>query len=196
MNPGYLVLYPEADGQTVQPEPLLETLRRLGLAGEQVGNAPERYRTGSAYLNLITYLGCSPSIPLADGPQDSYCQLRLAGPYPVPVLLSGGNTRPPRCPHCNHPFADWKGWLDDNGEQPGTCGQCAGTLQLADLRWREQAALARLFVLISHVFPGEAVPVERLMANLRREGGDWHHAYVQKPCIWRPDKGWVMLGED
>jgi len=195
MNPGYLVLYPAAPDHAAQPEPLLESLQALGLIGEREGRAPERYRTGNAYLKLVTYLGCSPSIPLADGPAGTHCHLRLAGPYPAPALLSGSNTRPPRCPRCNHAFSDWREWLSGDGENPTSCGQCGEALHLQRLRWREQAAVARLFLLISHVFPGEAVPGERLMRSINRGGIDWRYAYVQNPGIWHPGTGWEAFRE-
>ncbi|MCW8906634.1 MAG: hypothetical protein OQL28_05250 [Sedimenticola sp.] len=191
MNPGYLVLHPLATSHAPPAERLIDSLRELGLVGEQDGDTGGRYRPGNAYLRLITYLGCSPSIPLADNPQEESCHLRLLGPYPAPTLISGSNSRPPRCPHCGHPFTRWQEWLQHGHDSP--CHQCGARRQLERLQWREQAAVARLFLLISHVFPGEAVPVERLMHTLHREGGDWRYAYVQQPRRWCAGKGFSML---
>lgn len=184
MNPGYLILHPKSAAQAPHPGTLIRNLRELGLIGRRMATPDEGYLAGSAFLQLVTYLGCSPSIPLSEDAPEGHCSLHLLGPYTEPALISGRNSRPPRCPHCRHVFQEWGEWPGSNQAPPAHCPRCGAGITLGNLEWREQGGVARLFLLISQVFPGEAVPGERLMKALRQVGGDWQHAYVQEPRLW------------
>lgn len=185
MNPGYLMLHP-ATGQTL-PEiaPLLARLAETGFTGGPLPDTRQGFRAGPDFLQRLTFLGCSPYLPLDDDrhPAETLCSIRLLGPFPRAVLVTGDNSRPPRCPACRHPLSEWQ---RDGGapEQVTPCPGCGGESRLQDLNWRRLGGSARLFIAISQVFPGEAVPTTGLMQTLRQAGEEWDYFYVQRPRIW------------
>jgi hypothetical protein len=185
MNPGYLMLHPATDQPLPEISPLLARLAETGFIGQAVPDTPHCFRAGANFLQRLTFLGCSPNLPL-DGdqhPGEALCTIRLLGPFPSAVLISGENCRPPRCRACRHPLPEWRIHIGtaNNGIRCPGCGRESG---LRDLNWRQMGGTARLFIAISQVFPGEAVPTAGLMQTLRQEGGEWDYFYAQQPRLW------------
>jgi len=185
MNAGYLMLYPTADQPLPVVSRLLTRLTDTGVTGAPLPGMPQRYLTGSHFLQRITFLGCSPSLPLAttDDSGEALCTIRLLGPYPAAHLITGQNSRPPRCQGCRHPFHDWRDQIAEPDREI-RCPECARASRWQDLNWRQMAGAARLFIAISQVFPGEAVPTAGLMQTLQQEGKAWDYFYVQRPLLW------------
>lgn len=186
MNPGYLIFHPTADQPPPAVSQLMTRLSDTGLTGLPLPGMPQRLLTGPRFLQRITFLGCSPNLPLAVDERSGAtpCTIELLGPYPTARLITGQNSRPPRCRSCRHAIHGWadQGVLPDSEIQCPACGQAC---RLQDLDWQQMAGAARLFVAISQVFPGEAVPTAALMQALQEEE-TWDYFYVQQPLLW-PD---------
>lgn len=109
MTHGTLVL--QAPSECIPDQPaLIARLSDLGFVGAGYGETPGVYLAGPRFLQLITFLGCSPHLqlePPADGSED-FCHIRLRGPFRTARLLSAGNTRPPRCPGCGKGLTNWR----------------------------------------------------------------------------------------
>lgn len=190
MNPGYLILYPDPASPSPDREGLLAQLSELALIGKPLADRADHYPTGKAFLQLISFLGCSPAIQLAGDPvADAVCSIHLLGPYPASAVLFGSNSRAPRCPACRQPFIDWQAWWTEPQKPEPCCPACGNHSRLESLNWRQQAAVSSHFLAISQVFPGEAVPVDRLIHDLQRDGSRWDYGYVQQPQLWREQLG-------
>jgi hypothetical protein len=162
----------------------LAGLTRIGLVGAAVdtGLGPG-FLVGPSFLQWITFMGCSPQIELAP-PADggSFCCLRLLGPFAVPQLLHGADTQPPRCAACRGRLLHWQTqlprWLEQPAARSVACPHCAVSIRPLDLVWRQRAGWGRLFVTVEDIFPGEAVPVPNLLAELKRATGvGWQYFY-------------------
>ncbi len=164
---------------------LLGGLERCGFLGPALGPGQSAWLAGDAILSWISFTGCSPHIrlePPADG-TGSFCHILLEGPYPTPRLSWGRNSRPPRCPRCRGPIADWpvhrRQW-DLAPARPFPCPSCGEAVTPLALRWRENGGFGRLFLALDDVFPGEAVPVPALFEELEvLSAQPWHHFYIQ-----------------
>jgi len=171
---GCLVLNP-ADPEWA-PNDTSALTRRLGKIGF-IGNRQSlnHYSTGPSYLELVTYLGCSPQVTL--GESDAATFIRLSGPHNTPIFRSG-RTAKPRCPACRKSFK-----LEEMPRQPDeiiSCPHCGKSSQALKIDWRRKAAFGRLFIEISNVFESEAVPGETLLDELgSATGQNWEYFYWQ-----------------
>ena len=184
MTSGKLVLQAPLGNPPITREAPLARMVKLGLIGAAFGNRPGSYLTGPRFLQLITFLGCSPHLqlePPADGSKD-FCHIRLRGPFETPRLLCAGNSRPPRCPCCGKGLTHWRqlevGWSNGLSDQKIVCPSCGQSAPPADLNWRRKAGFGHYFIEITGIFPEEAVPLPALMEGLRGDGADWRYFYL------------------
>ncbi len=185
MNAGYLIFHPATDQPPPATSQLLARLTACGLPGQLLPGTPRRFLTGPQFLQRITFLGCSPRLPLeADSDQDALCTVRLLDPCPSPVLITDQACPSPRCPGCGHPFPEWRG-LATRQSTRIDCPACDRQTAPQDLNWRQLGGMGRLFFAISQVFPGEAVPTAGLMDTLRETGGEWRYFYARGPLLWQ-----------
>ncbi|MES9857586.1 MAG: hypothetical protein ABW166_13420 [Sedimenticola sp.] len=186
MSNGNLVLHP-ADPTAAPPaDALTQLMAGMGLIGNLQPGEDHVYFTGERFLQLITFLGCSPFVRMEPKDEDDidYCHIRLLPTSPSPQLLFDKNTRPPRCPHCNKGDGDWLSHF--SAEPMATAWKCPGCgqpLTQAQFKWRHQAGYSRLFVVIPGIFPNEAVPLPELLNKLAGMGGEWDYFYTQEPQI-------------
>jgi hypothetical protein len=186
MTNGKLVLQAPPDYLPVIADELVARLVDLGLIGAAYGHTPGTYLAGPRFLQLITFLGCSPHLqlqPPRDGSED-FCHIRVRGPFESARLLSADNTRPPRCPACGKGLTQWRelepDWSQGISESEILCHSCGQRASPADLNWRRKAGFGLYFIEISGVFPEEAVPLPALMDCLRGNGADWRYFYLQQ----------------
>lgn len=155
------------------------------MVGPALSRDQGAWRAGEAFLSWISFTGCSPHVRLEPPPDGigSFCYILLEGPYPIPRLLWGRNTRPPRCPQCRRAIADWPQRRADWEIAPHLafpCPDCGETITALSLRWRDNGGFGRSFLVVEDVFPGEAAPVVTLFEQLEALGvGPWHHFYIQ-----------------
>lgn len=174
---------------------LAEKLQAIGLIG------PPRevhhntfYPTGDHFLQLITFLGCSPTIELVpptdtvklatDSAAGKFCHVFLSSTAAL-QFRSDTRTRAPRCPECQAPVAAWQALLQawqhnpENGDWH--CAQCAYTGPVTALGFRKSAGFGRTFVEIRGIHPSEAVPAETLLKTLKSlTMGDWRTLYLKE----------------
>jgi len=163
-----------------------EALRQLGLLGEALDDAGH-YRVGERFLDCITLVGCAPDIRIApetgDEPGDGrFIHLWLGHLAGALVYREGLNPKPPLCPSCRQPVADWRTWVTGWQErrEPGfRCDRCTATSLLPLLTWRDGAVIGESFIDIIGIHPHEAVPNESFLAALHRlTACRWRHLYL------------------
>lgn len=185
VHTGRLLLTPRDPFFAPDPDALCARLAAAGLLGDPVPGALGTFLVGRRFLELVLFTGCSVRIELTppvegDG---AFCHVRILGPYTTPSLMSGRNTRPPRCRACRASLRDWSRKRASSASADIRCPACGEVAPFWTWDWKEQAGWGRLFVQIEEVFPGEAMPAPDLM-NLLREltaGEPWRQFYVQDP---------------
>lgn len=180
MSTGNLLFRAPLSSEPPSPASLEERLRSIGLIGDRYRNQQQVFLTGERFLQLITFLGCSPFLRLqpAGDDDDRFCHIRFLGPFTQPRLMHGRNTRPPRCPHCGQRIEQWRAGLD-GGAGYIDCEHCGEKPLISELDWRRNAGLGRFFVQITEVFPGEAVPLPALLEALHETDDSWDYFYIQ-----------------
>ncbi len=179
MSTGKLILYP---GNTTSSPPLvtsvIESLQQVGLIGQSLDNGQNSFLAGENFLQLITFMGCSPDVCLTphSHAERDFCHLTILGPLPEPQLIWDNNCRPPRCPECKKPLSNWKQGVNNTSIN---CNICGTESALGDLNWGRGAGFSHIFIEIHNVFPGEAVPVDALFTQLQRDTGvSWRYFYT------------------
>jgi hypothetical protein len=179
MTNGSLILLPKnPDANPATGGGLIRHLGAMGLLGAPLDEENRVFRAGDRFLQLISFVGCSPYLqldPSTDGSHD-FCHVAVHGPFPSPKLLYGKDTHPPRCPVCGAALREWKQGLESNLI---SCSECGTTHQLGDITWGRHAGYGRLLVEVRNIFPGEATPVAGLMTALQDLGfGEWDYFYL------------------
>lgn len=176
MTDHFLVLYPRRpDWAPENPAVLVDALNAIGFLGAE--RSPGLYSAGPAYLELVTYLGCSPHITL--GENEDATVIRISGIFDSPQFVHGGNLKPPRCPQCRKTLAKPAPSLEANADL--RCSHCGHGGKVCEFDWRRSAACGRIFLEISNVFESEAVPGDSLAASLAQASGEvWDYCYLRK----------------
>jgi hypothetical protein len=179
----------------VSTELLAEKLRAIGLIGPPARvNNETFYPTGEKFLQLISFLGCSPAIELeppadplllaADSAAGKFCHVFLSSTDTL-RFRSDPRTPAPRCPLCHTPLADWPSrlhaWQTDPENSDWHCTQCGYTGKITGLGFRKSAGFGRSFVEIRGIYPSEAVPGETLLNTLKSlTRGSWSTLYIRE----------------
>ncbi len=180
----------------VATDVLIDCLQSIGLIGEPVRLDVETiYPAGEHFLQLITFLGCSPMIELelpADansleaGSRDGrYCHVTVTGHEGHLQFRADEHTTEPRCPQCRKPEPQWcellYAWQQDPQRLHWSCTVCSYSGQLTDLNFRKSAGVGRNFIEIRGIYPSEAIPGETLLASLKLlTGCHWNMLYMQE----------------
>lgn len=173
----------QANYVPADPSGLCRDLQKLGLLGPAfscVGGPC--YLSGERFLQLLSFLGCAPTIRLEPTQEqdESFCHLRLRTTTMKPEFLAGRNLGVPRCPHCRNRVTDWQERVDSIQEPTSglVCPHCQAHLALAALDWNKTAGYARFFLEVYDIHPHEAVPTPGLMNALSAlSGQDWQYFY-------------------
>jgi hypothetical protein len=195
--PAYKLILLPADPlcPPVNREQLAGELQTIGLTGAPVTLEDEVfYPTGDNFLQLVSFLGCSPMIEL-EPPADratllaasaagKFCHIFLSCTESL-TFRADSQCPPPRCPDCRQPVADWQttidAWKVSRAQSDWTCASCGFTGQLSGLQFRKAAGFGRTFIEIRGIYPSEAVPTEALLAPLQRlTGGPWKTIYIKE----------------
>lgn len=191
-----LLLYPaELDSSPTSLDTLVSGLSSIGLLG-----APFQYRgetchlAGGRFLQLITFLGCAPSIEL-EPPGDHaeleaacenarFCHIRLSQTQQRPQFRADERLPAPRCPRCRQPEQHWpdllQAWCDAPDRNRWECTECGYQGRLFDLNFRGKGGFGKTFVEIWGIYPSEAVPGESLLSSLGELSGHaWKYMYVK-----------------
>lgn len=188
VHTGRLVLTPRDPNAPVDPERLEAALRAEGLIASSIADDTHAFEIGERFLELIAYTGCAVQLDTdASRGGKSMTHIRLHGPYVAPCLLSGRNTRPPRCPECGKGLAAWREQLPlqrsgspQRWSRELHCGQCGTSAPNWRWDWGRHGGVGRCFVFVEEVFPGEAAPLPGFFDALRPVGaGEWRYFYLQ-----------------
>jgi len=191
-----LILLPADPGcPAVSTEQLATKLRAIGLIGPPAKvNNETFYPTGEKFLQLVSFLGCSPAIELdppadpvtlaADSAAGKFCHVFLSSTEAL-RFRSDPRTPTPRCRACHAPLVDWQSllqaWQSDPANSDWRCSQCGATDRITALGFGKSAGFGRSFVEIRGIYPSEAVPGEALLAALKSlTRGDWSTLYIKE----------------
>ena len=191
-----LVIHPaQVDSPVVDTAALVSLLQTIGLvAGPTCNNPAFGYRAGEQFLQLVTFLGCSPAIEL-EPPVDpdecaracangSLCHIRFSPAQDRIRFRADSRLPAPRCPQCRKAENRWaeliERWHADSRLNQWECPECGYQGRLFDLNFRHRGAFGRSFIDIWGIHPAEAVPGETLLTTLGElSGGDWKYMYLQ-----------------
>jgi hypothetical protein len=186
MQANLLILHPADPRAFVDETMLLDPLREMGFVSQVMDFAGARhYRPGEEFLQLITFLGCSPVVSLGEPGKtgEEFCHLSLGNPAPEPIFVAGANGKAPRCPSCRKPDETWQQALRTGFPADGdhTCPHCGQTAPTETWNWRQSAGFARSFLIVWGIFEGEAVPSQQLLDALETAsgGGPWSYFYYR-----------------
>jgi hypothetical protein len=174
MKNGKLILHPAPPAAIPGSiTDLITGLQDIGFLASPLEAAPDtRYLAGDRFLQLITFLGCSPQIQLEppEGGSLDFCHVSLSGPSGMVRFVAGSMSAPPRCPRCRSKNAAWEqmieAWHRDRAGFRWTCPSCGAASEVSRLNWRQGAGFGRFFLEIQNIFPGEAVPGDELLRTL------------------------------
>lgn len=161
-------------------------LQGVGLIGERYCiDDVVRYLPGEFFLELISFLGCSPHVRLAPEENHPFCSVEIITSIHQPKFLGSHHPdiRPPRCPKCRTPVLHWERlvalWQQGDDTVRWDCPTCCESFALTAIHWRRRAAFASSFVIIHNIFDGEAVPSEKLLNFFEDASGTaWDYCYI------------------
>ena len=161
--------------QTNGQQQLVNALKASGLIGSCIDATSGDYYPGEHFTELVTFLGCSPSIALSPEEGEQHCFIRIQRPQAAPQLYAGANTGAPKCSQCHQVREDWI-HCDDTD----FCAQCTLLERQQYLAWRRRGLLSRWVVMLTNIYPHEAVPTSQLLTLLGDVSGlEWGYAYLQ-----------------
>ena len=191
-----LLLHPVIpDAPAVAEDRLARELQAIGLIGERIPLGEGGfYPAGEEFLQLVTFLGCSPAIELAPpGDPVELGQASAAGRFCHVFICTGeklrfrgdSQTRAPRCPQCRNPEPHWKtqlqAWQAGQADPEWRCRSCGFSGRLSDLVFRKTAGFSRTFLEIRGIYPSEAVPGPTLLDMLAAlNGTPWTTIYLRE----------------
>jgi hypothetical protein len=166
------------------------------LDGEQTED-PRSFLIGDRFLQLISFMGCSPHIEIAPRePADrAFTHVRLLA-HAQPHLYWGKQSRPPACPACRQRQQDWLEQLLRPTDRLH-CQNCREDFPLPRWQWRKSGAISSLLIRVTQVFPNEAVPHDSLLEKLGETTGSaaWNHFYLTgERCRPLPATGTAAAG--
>jgi hypothetical protein len=191
-----LLLHPASpDTPAISEDRLAKELQAIGLIGEWMPlGAGGFYPAGEQFLQLVTFLGCSPAIELEPPGNPQELQKASAAGRFCHVFIDAGEqlrfrrdsqTRAPHCPQCRNPEPDWElqlpSWQDGKQGLDWRCQSCGFSGRLTDLVFRKTAGFGRTFVEIRGIYPSEAVPGPALLGTLAALSGEpWTTIYLRE----------------
>jgi hypothetical protein len=168
-------------------------LQAIGLIGlPREVNKRTFYPTGDRFLQLVSFLGCSPHIELdppadparlaADSAAGKFCHVYLTRSETL-QFRSDPRTPTPRCPHCRAEVPDWQSLIQSWQRNPANgdwhCPHCGATGPITGLSFRKSAGFGRIFLEIIGIYPSEAVPSDALLNTLEAlTHGRWSALYL------------------
>jgi len=178
MNISKLIFFPKPTDADINTQTLLNTLieSQFITAKELKTN---HYLPGERFLNLITFLGCSPKINLFPVDGESHCFISFIEPTGLPSCVGYTKTAYPKCPSCTKRIVNWK--IPD-WKLPGKlckCDKCQTITPYTELNWKHECGFARYGFLITQIYPYEAVPTDQFLHILNQFSDlEWSYCYA------------------
>lgn len=188
MSAPKLVLYPTAAEASLARPALLHTLEKLDFIGTHfLLDERPHYHAGPAFLDHISFLGCSPAIELEAPAQlaeaaaraGRFCHLQLHEATKLPRLRIRPGQRP-RCRQCRTDIEPEYLLSPSSPPVALNCPGCRRQIEPERLNWRQSGAIARIFLDIWGIHSAEAVPSDLLLQQLgHTTGGRWDFFYIE-----------------
>jgi len=118
-----LIFFPKSIDNTFDNKILLKILTQAQFIESEPAE-DNHYLPADKFLNLITFLGCSPSINLAPVKNELHCFISLLKQTPQAEYLGATSHVNPKCPACGKRIANWK---TTHWQRPGEiciCDKC------------------------------------------------------------------------
>ncbi len=152
-----------------------DACQQTGLIGAAINAHADRFYTGERFLDHITFLGCSPHIALQPEAGKTDFTHIVLHQHTQARLFYGQHTRPPHCPHCGKPHADWRNQIEAESMD---CPHCQQSAPQPRYNWHKTAGVARTLIEITEIYPKEALPQPSLLAQLQQHTGvEWDYFY-------------------
>jgi hypothetical protein len=179
LNQGILILHPEKIDSHLGLEHVTQLLLHNGLIGSTIDGMQNSFSAGENFLQLITFMGCSPHIRFEPENEldKGYCYITLTACDTLQIRGSE-HARSPRCYACKKPVgSEWQTAVAQ-GELL-TCPHCHQQQRPDQLVWRNDSGMGRFFIEIHNIFPGEAQPVPCLLQQLQSiDASQWRYFYL------------------
>lgn len=138
-----------------------------------------QYLAGEHFLNLLTFLGCSPNIQLSPQDGENYCAITLLDVTQELRCLGYTRSAKPKCPACTKRISDWQSEHWRQGDLVCICDKCQTETFYAQLNWKHECGYALCGFEVSHIYPFEALPTEQFLAALGKTSGfKWTYCYA------------------
>jgi len=173
-----LIFFPASPEQLVDYNNLLSALSTFAFINPEADKNNE-YLPGDKFLNLLTFLGCSPNINLTPTDGESHCFISLLEATEQPGCLGYTQTVNPKCPNCTKRISNWKtdSWMQ--GNSVCCCDKCQTESSYAELNWKQECGFACCGFEIAHIYPHEAVPTDQLLTQLEKHTSvKWSYCYA------------------
>lgn len=128
------------------------------------------------FMNLITFLGCSPNIKLESKTfilTQVNTQLTAYGGDSIENIV---------CPKCKTKITNPFELISNFSEQKiwkSNC--CHNTIEVQKINWRKSAAFSQAFIQINNIFPKEAIPSDQLLKQLSEfSQSSWNYFYSKQ----------------
>ena len=173
-----LIFHPRDPQQLVAQPNLNQAMQGIGFIGQRLQTVPgESYAAGEHFIELLSFLGCSPVINLSAADGDKFCYVELLSLSDAELLI-GSQPFQPRCRQCRTELPDWQmQWAQQRIIE---CPGCGIRMAPQQVNWRQSAGFARQFMLVHNIYLHEAVPGEKLMGSLQAcsENKKWNYFYA------------------
>lgn len=173
-----LIFHPKDPLQLIAASDLQQGMLALDFIAEQLPEQGDNcFSAGEHFIDLLSFLGCSPVINLSAADGDKFCYIELIE-RPAAELIYGSQPFHPRCSQCRQPIPDWERQL-----QTATCircNSCGNEMRLEQVNWKHSAGYASQFMLVHNIYLHEAIPGERLLMSLAQlgNGTEWDYFYT------------------
>ena len=140
----------------------------------------KQYLPGDDFLNLLTFMGCSPNINLHPDEGENFCFVAFSPGSDEIRCLGYTGTAFAKCPGCRARFKTEE-TMDDwyATDRTYTCQRCHTEARLSDMDWRKEAGYGRFSITVANIHPHEAVPADKLLDCLHSSSGfDWNYFYA------------------
>ncbi len=178
----------------IQLTTLLNGLNNLGFIGKTVFNQSidQEYCVGDSFLQLVTFMGCSPYIEFEPPAQlrpegvADFCFIRVLTTNGNPVLYHATQLDKlktvPRCKHCRKVIAGWVEHapvFNTTNHWQLDCPACGHKLTPGELDWRKASGSGNLFIEVVNVYLQEAVPTDAFLQQLETiSTSPWQYFYT------------------
>ena len=186
--PPKLYLHPQNSGYfPASLQDFTDACQDVGLFGEGLEPSaqilPNSFLAGIRFMSLVSFVGCSPYLKITpDFSGDADFTFISVKTSPDLKFYSNQASRNPKCPECNSVWTDWQTIVSGRDTNTGTdtarCPDCGEYVDVTSIDWKRTAGFVRFGLIISNIFPKEAIPSDSLLDFLAEQSScPWKYFY-------------------